>query len=84
MNAYKVFVKNPSHVPKLSAAMAQYGTCYENDIPFAKRYSIDKEIMPLTNYKISVRKDKGMLVVDSFRKSREELCHWTSTSCAST
>ncbi len=73
VTVYQVFVKNPSHVPKLSAAMTQYGTPYENDIPFAKRYTIDRDVTPLTNYAISVRKEKGMIVADSFTNKSEEL-----------
>ena len=41
--------------------LGQYGTCYEYDIPFAKRYSVDKEIVPLTYYKIEVSETKMAL-----------------------
>jgi DNA polymerase I len=51
-DVFKVFVKSPMHVPKLSAAMGRHGTCYEYDIPFAKRYALDKDITPLSNYEI--------------------------------
>jgi DNA polymerase I len=70
---YKVFVRNPAYVPKLSAALAQYGTCYECDIPFAKRYIIDKEITPLTNYAIGVRKENEMMTVESFEGKSDDL-----------
>ena len=38
VDAFRIFVANPSHVPKLSAAMQRYGECFEDDIPFAKSY----------------------------------------------
>ncbi len=63
--AYKVSVGNASHVPKLSAAMAQYGTCYENDIPFAKRYLIDNDIAPLVFYDMSLKEAEGALFLES-------------------
>ena len=64
--AHKIFVRNTSDVQKLSSAMAQYGTCYEYDIPFAKRYSVDKEIVPLTYYKINIEENDGILSLKSF------------------
>ncbi len=68
VDAYKIFVSSASYVPKLSAAMGQYGICYENDIPFAKRYSIDKDIVPLTEYDISVVEKDAALSFLSFEK----------------
>ena len=68
VDAYQVFVSNTSHVPKLSSAMFQYGTCYEYDIPFAKRYSVDKDIVPLAYYEINLREDSGVLSLESFGK----------------
>ena len=73
LTVYKIFVKNPMYVPKLSSAFAQYGACYEYDIPFAKRYLIDNEITPLVNYAISVRREGKTLVADSFKEKSEDL-----------
>lgn len=67
VNAYQVFVNSTSHVPKLSSAMSQYGTCYEYDIPFAKRYSVDKEVRPLVYYSMSVVDDNGMLCLEEIK-----------------
>jgi DNA polymerase, archaea type len=72
VNAYQIFVSNTSHVPKLSSAMGQYGTCYEYDIPFAKRYSVDKEVVPLVYYDIKVKEDNGKLSLESFGKIIDE------------
>jgi DNA polymerase, archaea type len=64
--AVKVFVSNASYVPKLSEAMRHLGDAYENDIPFAKRYVIDKSITQLTMHRIKARKgEKGRLILES-------------------
>jgi DNA polymerase I len=66
VESVKVFVNNASHVPKLSGAMAHLGDAYENDIPFAKRYAIDKSITPLTIHRIRAQKDaNGKLILES-------------------
>ncbi len=68
VHAYQVFVSNTSYVPKLSSAMSQYGTCYEYDIPFAKRYSVDKDIVPLVYYEINIKEDGGKTLLESFKR----------------
>ncbi len=60
VDVYKISVKNTLSVPKLSSAMSRYGRCYEYDIPFAKRYVIDKQITPLVNHNVSFRKEDGI------------------------
>ena len=72
VKVYKVFVSSASYVPKLGSAMSQYGTCYENDIPFAKRYSIDNDLVPLTDYEIDVADDNGLLKLVSLERSANE------------
>jgi len=44
IKVYKIVLDMPMQVPKLSTFLNSYGTCYEYDIPFAKRYAIDREI----------------------------------------
>ncbi len=61
----KVFLNNASHVPKLSEAMQHLGDAYEKDIPFAKRYAIDKSITPLTMHNIRARKEGKRLILES-------------------
>ena len=61
----KIRAYNPSNVPKLSSALSQYGTCYEYDIPFAKRYSVDNDIMPLAYYRMNLYESEGLLFLDS-------------------
>ncbi|MCX8174645.1 MAG: DNA-directed DNA polymerase [Candidatus Micrarchaeota archaeon] len=41
---WKVYCQLPSDVPHLSSAM--HYPCYEHNIPFGKRYMIDKELAP--------------------------------------
>ena len=66
VESVKVTVANASQVPKLSDAMKHLGDAYENDIPFAKRYSIDKSIAPLTMQRIKARKNEdGKLILES-------------------
>lgn len=61
----KVFLNNAAHVPKLSEAMQHLGDAYEKDIPFAKRYAIDKSITPLTMHNIRARKEGKRLILES-------------------
>ncbi len=66
VESIKVSLNNASYVPKLSNAMAHLGDAYENDIPFAKRYSIDKSITPLTMHRIKAsRGSDGRLILES-------------------
>ncbi|HVC58573.1 MAG TPA: DNA-directed DNA polymerase [Candidatus Acidoferrales bacterium] len=69
---FKIFAHQPSNVPKLSSALSQYGTCYEYDIPFAKRYSVDNELMPLAYYKMSATETGGALFLDSIEGQPEQ------------
>ncbi|RLG19332.1 DNA polymerase [Candidatus Micrarchaeota archaeon] len=42
----KVICKHPSHVPLLRSEVAKAGSIYEHDIPFARRYLMDRKISP--------------------------------------
>lgn len=72
VTSYKIYTKMPSSVPKLSAAFAQLGKCYEHDIPFAKRYMIDSGIIPLTYYKIRASAIGDTLELNSIEKAANE------------
>ncbi|MEM3227555.1 MAG: DNA-directed DNA polymerase [Candidatus Micrarchaeaceae archaeon] len=69
---YKVYAKNPLHVPELSSALASKGTAYENDIVFAKRYIIDKGIIPFTRYVAEVEEEEGNLILKSLKPEAED------------
>ncbi|HUC38588.1 MAG TPA: DNA-directed DNA polymerase [Candidatus Acidoferrum sp.] len=66
-DVFRVFAKSPIQVPRLSSAMGRYGTCYEYDIPFAKRYTIDRDITPLSNYEIEAVEEDGRLTLKSMK-----------------
>ncbi len=68
VDAYKVFVKTPSFVPKLSSEMQHIGECYEFDIPFAKRYVLDKGLFPFVLYEIRVTKQKQGYILNSMKE----------------
>ncbi len=67
-DGYYVFAKSPMEVPRLSAAFLAYGTCYEFDIPFAKRYVIDTGISPFTLYEFELEERDKKLVLKSMKK----------------
>ncbi len=69
LDVYKVYVQNPLSVPKLSGALRGKGTAYENDIPFARRYILDKAIVPFADYVIAAEKDAdGRLCIVSMER----------------
>lgn len=63
VNVFKIYVRTPSHIPKLSTEFMKYGTPYEFDIPFAKRYLVDKGIIPFDIYKFKVLDKDGKLSI---------------------
>ncbi len=65
VDGFMVYTKIPGDVPKLGAAFTRYGRCYEYDIPFAKRYSIDTGVIPLSPYTISYYERDGNLFLES-------------------
>ncbi len=69
LDLYMVITHSPQHVPRLSAAMARHGTCYEFDIPFAKRYVIDNDITPLANYEIEAEERGETLELKSMKSA---------------
>jgi len=63
VNCYKIFVSNAAHVPKLSEVFSRHGRCYENDIPFTKRYVIDNNITQLSRVLFEIKNDNNTLVL---------------------
>ncbi|MEM0438208.1 MAG: DNA-directed DNA polymerase [Candidatus Micrarchaeia archaeon] len=41
VKAHKIVCYNPSDIPKLRELFNKFGTCYEADIPYVRRYMID-------------------------------------------
>lgn len=50
--ALKITAGSPISIPRIAAGAEKYGITYEYDIPFAKRYTLDKEIPQLSMCKI--------------------------------
>ena len=73
VDIFKVSLNNPSDVPKLSNAFTEYGTIYEADIPFAKRYLIDKGVIPLEYYRFVVEDIDGRAELVSFSRESSKL-----------
>ncbi|MGC8571746.1 MAG: DNA-directed DNA polymerase [Candidatus Micrarchaeia archaeon] len=68
VDAYKIILDVPMQVPKLSSYLSNYGSCYEYDIPFAKRYVIDKEIPQFIPTKIKYKKINNKFMLDDIEK----------------
>ncbi len=62
VKAVKVIVNVPQSVPQFREKAREFGTVLEADIPFTKRFLIDKRIMPLALYKTEADEtgEKGM------------------------
>jgi len=71
VNAYKVYAKNPMHIPRLSAALSEKGVVYENDVVFARRYIIDRNVIPFTYYTAYVEKENIGLVLKRLEQKEE-------------
>ena len=70
VDSYRIYTKLPMQVPKLSEAFALHGERYEYDIPFAKRYLIDKELTPLSYYKFTLEPSGGLLALKAAEPAR--------------
>jgi DNA polymerase I len=65
----KIITSNPLDIPKLNSAVSEYGKTYEYDIPFAKRYMIDKDLTPITNYFFELYDENGRTLIKSIKPS---------------
>jgi len=63
-DAFKVTLTSPRFVTKMSQAFEEFGTVYEKDIVFWKRYLIDKQISPLAQVRALCHSEGGLLVID--------------------
>jgi len=61
VDCYKIFVSSAAYVPKLSEVFSRHGRCYENDIPFARRYVIDNDITQLSKVLFEIKNDNNTL-----------------------
>lgn len=66
---FRIYLNSPRNVPKMSEVFAEFGTCYESDIVFWKRYLMDKDISPLSSNTVKAHEQDGDLVVDEIKSS---------------
>ncbi len=59
IKAVKVIVNIPAAVPDLREKAKSFGTVLEADIPFTKRFLIDKRVLPLALYKTEAEAAEG-------------------------
>ena len=57
VEALVVYAENAKDVPKLKERLSEFGDCYEYDIPFWKRYVIDRGLFPLSGVKVEISED---------------------------
>ncbi len=72
LDLFKVTLSNPQDVPTLSSFMGRFGSCYEYDIPFAKRYLIDKQIRQFETYAIKAEDAEGELHLVEMKSADSE------------
>ncbi len=68
----KIEANNTRSIPRLSEHLSEFGSRYEYDILFWKRYLIDKNISPLSGVKVYARDDGGSLIIDSIAAKSAE------------
>ncbi len=71
-NLIRIEANNTRSIPKLSEHLSEFGTRYEYDILFWKRYLIDKGISPLSGAKVTAHQENGNLIIDEIKPSPVE------------
>ncbi|MGC8538486.1 MAG: DNA-directed DNA polymerase [Candidatus Micrarchaeia archaeon] len=66
---FKIYADSPRNIPKFSDAFSEFGTPYEDDVVFWKRYIIDKGISPLEGVSASVHEENGRLLIDKLERA---------------
>ena len=61
----KVEANNTRSIPRLSEHLSEFGSRYEYDILFWKRYLIDRNVSPLSGVKVTAHEDGGNMIIDS-------------------
>lgn len=67
--ALAVYTNDAKDVPRLKGYLEEFGECYEYDIPFWKRYIIDKGLSPLAGVKVSAHESEHGMTVDAISAS---------------
>ena len=64
---FAVYTNDAKDIPKLKDYIKEFGECYEYDIPFWKRYMIDKMISPMAGVSVKARKTELGLEIDEIK-----------------
>ena len=70
--AFRICLESPRNVPKMSEVFGEFGTCFESDIVFWKRYLVDKDLSPLSMNRVKAREQDGDLVIDEISSSGKQ------------
>src|SRR5271157_3339265 len=73
VSAFAIYTRDAKDVPRLKDYMKEFGECYEYDIPFWKRYVIDRGISPLSGARVRAHESDQGLIIDEITKSEEDL-----------
>ncbi len=69
VSAFAIYTNDSKDVPRLKDYIKEFGECYEYDIPFWKRYIIDKGISPLSGVRIRAHGSARGLILDEITKA---------------
>jgi len=61
VEVFKIYTNDAKNVPLLKDYIREFGECYEYDIPFWKRYLIDKDLSPMRGADITANEEKAGL-----------------------
>lgn len=67
VSAIKIIFNHPSDVPNLRKEIEDLTKIYEYDIPFARRFLIDKNLTPAIYYDFELEKEGNMSFVKNFQ-----------------
>lgn len=67
VKAIKIIFNHPSDVPNLRKEIENVTDIYEYDIPFARRFLIDKDILPATEYNFNLAEEGELSIVKDFQ-----------------
>ena len=65
--AIKIIFNHPSDVPNLRKEIEDITDIYEYDIPFARRFLIDKNLVPAIHYDFEIEKDGENPIIKNFQ-----------------
>jgi DNA polymerase I len=66
--AFAIYTSDAKDVPKLKDYIREFGECYEYDIPFWKRYIIDRNVSPLAGARVRAHESEQGLIIDDITR----------------